>query len=137
MTRSSRVLMWKRQSRAMWRNSSSGIPQTGRADGPRRRKTFCATSSTSSFSWSAVTQQVIGQEVGSKIHITNEEVQEWYNSHQKELEGPEEVGLSEIMVSTQAAKAPTDDKAKQDAALPEDPQKVAEAQAKANHLVEE
>src|SRR5499427_7400611 len=50
----------------------------------------------------AVTQQVIGQEVGSKIHITNEEVQEWYNSHQKELEGPEEVGLSEIMVSTQA-----------------------------------
>src|SRR5262249_24243572 len=88
---------------------------------------------------SAVTQQVIGQEVGSKIHITNEDVQEWYNSHQKELEGPEEVGLSEIMVSTQAAKPNTEDKDKQDAStpVPEDPQKVAEAQAKANQLLEQ
>ena len=85
----------------------------------------------------AVTQQVIGQEVGSKIHITNEDVQEWYNTHQKELEGPEEVGLSEIMVSTQAAKSDTDDKDKQDASQPEDPQKVAEAQAKANQLLEQ
>src|SRR5262245_35594633 len=85
----------------------------------------------------AVTQQVIGQEVGSKIHISNEDVQEWYNSHQKDLEGPEEVGLSEIMVSTQAAKSDTDDKDKQDAAQAEDPQKVAEAQAKANQLLEQ
>src|SRR5262249_26591966 len=36
----------------------------------------------------AVTQQIIDQKVESKIHITNEEVQEWYNSHQKDLEGP-------------------------------------------------
>jgi peptidyl-prolyl cis-trans isomerase SurA len=86
---------------------------------------------------SAVTQQVIGQEVGSKIHITNEDVQEWYNSHQKDLEGPEEVGLSEIMVSTQAAKSDTDATAKPDASQQEDPQKVAEAQAKANQLLEQ
>ena len=52
----------------------------------------------------AVTQQVIGQEVGAKIHISNEDVQDWYNKHQKELEGQEEVGLSEIMVSTQPAR---------------------------------
>jgi len=36
---------------------------------------------------SAVTQQVIGQEVGGKLHISNEDIQDWYNKHQKELEG--------------------------------------------------
>jgi len=90
----------------------------------------------------AVTQQVIGQEVGSKIHITNDEVQEWYNQHQKELEGAEEVGLSEIMVSTQPAKQNVEDKDKQGATaqqqlLPEDPAKVAEAEAKANQILGE
>ena len=63
----------------------------------------------------AVTQQVIGQEVGSKIHITNEDVQDLYDKHQKELEGQEEVGLSEIMVSTQPSKQNLEDKDKQGA----------------------
>jgi peptidyl-prolyl cis-trans isomerase SurA len=88
----------------------------------------------------AVTQQVIGQEVGSKIHISNEDIQDWYNKHQKELEGPEEVGLSEIMVSTQPAKANVEDKDKapgQDQTLPEDPARVAEAEAKANQLLDQ
>ncbi|HMC31668.1 MAG TPA: peptidylprolyl isomerase, partial [Candidatus Angelobacter sp.] len=89
----------------------------------------------------AVTQQVIGQEVGSKLHISNEDIQEWYNKHQKELEGPEEIGLSEIMVSTQPAKANVDEKDKQaagqDKSLPEDPAKVAAAEAKANQLLQE
>src|SRR5215831_12271373 len=44
-----------------------------------------------------VTQKVIGQEVGSRIHVTNEEVQKWYNDHQKELEAPEQVRLAEIL----------------------------------------
>ncbi|HET7871289.1 MAG TPA: peptidylprolyl isomerase [Terriglobales bacterium] len=84
-----------------------------------------------------VTEKVIGQEVGSKIHITNEEVQEFYNQHQKELEGPEEVSLSEILISTQPAKENLESKDKQqnasaqDKPLPEDPAKVAEAQKKA------
>jgi peptidyl-prolyl cis-trans isomerase SurA len=90
---------------------------------------------------SAVTQQVIGQEVGGKIHISNEDIQEWYNKHQKELEGPEEVGLSEIMVATQPATQNVEDKDKQGAApnkqLPEDPAKVAEAEAKANQILEQ
>jgi len=91
----------------------------------------------------AVTQQVIAQEVGGKIHISNEDVQDWYNKHQKELEGPEEVGLSEIMVATQPARQNVEDKDKQAAAqnqdkqLPEDPAKVAEAQAKANQILEQ
>jgi peptidyl-prolyl cis-trans isomerase SurA len=88
----------------------------------------------------AVTQQVIGQEVGAKIHITNEDVQDWYNKHQKELEGPEEVNLSEIMVSTQPVKQNVEGKDKQTAEpapLPEDPAKVAEAEAKAKQILEQ
>lgn len=88
----------------------------------------------------AVTQQVIGQEVGSKIHITEEEVQDWYNKHQKELTGPEEVALGEIMVSTQLTNAENKDKeaaAQQDKPLPEDPAKVAEAETKANQVLDQ
>ena len=86
-----------------------------------------------------VTQKVIGQEVGSRIHVTNEEVQKWYNEHQKELEAPEQVRLAEILVSTQAPKPANDDKKKdsnaQNVQLPEDPSRVAGAQAKANDLL--
>ncbi|HEY1528731.1 MAG TPA: peptidylprolyl isomerase [Candidatus Angelobacter sp.] len=89
----------------------------------------------------AVTQQVIGQEVGGKLHISNEDIQDWYNKHQKELEGPEEVGLSEIMIATQPAKQNVEGKDKpdaaQDKALPEDPAKVAEAEAKAKQILEQ
>jgi peptidyl-prolyl cis-trans isomerase SurA len=89
----------------------------------------------------AVTQQVIGQEVGGKLHISNEDIQDWYNKHQKELEGPEEIGLSEIMISTQPAKENVENKDKQGAEqeknLPEDPAKVAEAEAKANQLLDQ
>ena len=88
----------------------------------------------------AVTQQVIGQDVGAKIHITNEDIQDWYNKHQKELEGQEEVALSEIMVSTQPAAPAADDKDKDKQnkpPLPEDPAKVDEAEAKANQLLEQ
>jgi peptidyl-prolyl cis-trans isomerase SurA len=88
-----------------------------------------------------VTQQVIGQEVGGKLHISNEDIQDWYNKHQKELEGPEEIGLSEIMVSTQPAKENVESKdkpaAEPDKNLPEDPAKVAEAEAKANQLLDQ
>src|SRR5579864_9659325 len=90
---------------------------------------------------SVVTQHVIGQEVGGKLHISNEDIQDWYNKHQKELEGPEEIGLSEIMVSTQPAKQNVEGKdkqaAEQDKNLPEDPAKVAEAEAKANQLLDQ
>ena len=90
---------------------------------------------------SVVTQQVVGQEVGGKLHISNEDIQEWYNKHQKELEGPEEVGLSEIMVATQPAKQNVEGKdqqaADQSKTLPEDPAKVAEAEAKANQLLDQ
>jgi len=87
-----------------------------------------------------VTEQVIGQEVGSHIHITNDDVQEWYNKHQKDLEGPEEIGLSEIMVSVAPVKPAAENKA--NPAPPQeqpadDPAKVAEAEAKAKQLLEQ
>jgi peptidyl-prolyl cis-trans isomerase SurA len=91
-----------------------------------------------------ITQQVIGREVGSRIHITTEEIQAWYNEHQKELESEEMVKLSEILVSTQPPKPPASDqdkdKDKDKAAeqpAPEDPAKVAAAEAKAKELVAE
>jgi peptidyl-prolyl cis-trans isomerase SurA len=88
---------------------------------------------------SVVTQQVIGQEVGGKLHISNEDIQDWYNKHQKELEGPEEIGLSEIMISTQPVKQDVESKDKPAPGrdLPEDPAKVAEAEAKANQLLDQ
>jgi peptidyl-prolyl cis-trans isomerase SurA len=83
-----------------------------------------------------VTSQVLGQEVGSHIHITSEEVQEFYNQHQKDLEGPEEVSLSEIIVATQATKPQGGkDAAAPDKPLPEDPATVAQAEAKANTIL--
>jgi peptidyl-prolyl cis-trans isomerase SurA len=88
----------------------------------------------------AVTQQVIGQEVGSKLgsQITKEDIQQWYDQHQKELEGQEEISLSEIMVSTQPKpESESKDKAAQDKSLPEDPAVVAASEAKAKGLLEQ
>jgi peptidyl-prolyl cis-trans isomerase SurA len=47
-----------------------------------------------------ITQKVIGQEVGQKVgsQITHEEVVKFYNEHKSELEQPEQVRLSEILV---------------------------------------
>jgi peptidyl-prolyl cis-trans isomerase SurA len=91
-----------------------------------------------------VAEQVIGREVGSHISSTikDDDVRAWYAKHQAEMEGAEEISLSEILVSTQPAvsssaqsKDPT--KPAAETPLPEDPAKVAEAEAKANGLVEQ
>jgi peptidyl-prolyl cis-trans isomerase SurA len=88
----------------------------------------------------AVTQQVVGQEVGAKLNsqISKEDIQQWYDQHQKELEGQEEITLSEIMVSTQPKpENESKDKAAQDKGLPEDPAVAAAAEAKAQGLLEQ
>jgi len=91
-----------------------------------------------------VAEQVIGREVGSHISSTikDQDVKDWYEKHRADLEGSEEVRLSEILVSTQPAvssSAESKDPAKTaaEAPLPEDPAKVAEAEAKAQSLVEQ
>ena len=47
------------------------------------------------------TQKVIQQDVGSKITITPDEIKKYYTDHRADMEQPEQVRLSEILVSTQ------------------------------------
>ena len=57
-----------------------------------------------------LTQRVIGQEVGSHISVTHEEITKYYEEHKPEFIRPEQVALREIEVNTQG---------KPDADLPE------------------
>src|SRR5579872_1791538 len=47
-----------------------------------------------------ITQQVIGKEVGSRLSISKEEEQKFYDDHKAEMEQPETIRLSEILIST-------------------------------------
>jgi len=51
-----------------------------------------------------LTQRVISSEVGSHITIGKDEVQKYYEAHQKEFIRPEQVALREIEVSTEGKK---------------------------------
>src|SRR5437016_363174 len=46
-----------------------------------------------------ITQQVIGREVGSHLNITKEEEQKFYDQHKSDMEQPEQIRLSEILVA--------------------------------------
>jgi peptidyl-prolyl cis-trans isomerase SurA len=46
-----------------------------------------------------ITQKVIGEEVGGHLSITKDEIQQFYDQHKAEMQMPEEIRLSEIMVS--------------------------------------
>lgn len=50
-----------------------------------------------------ITQEVIQREVSPKINITKDEEKAFYDAHHKELERPESVRLSEILIPTTAA----------------------------------
>ena len=67
-----------------------------------------------------ITRDVIGQEVGRHINITDKEVQDYYNAHKSDFIREEKVYLSEILISTQgkdaAGVAAAEKKAKQIAA---------------------
>ena len=73
-----------------------------------------------------ITQQVIGKEVGSRMSISKEEEQQFYEQHKREMEQPEGIKLSEILVSTEKKNA-TDTST--------DDQRIAGAQAKADDLL--
>ncbi len=66
---------------------------------------------------SAMTREVISSEVGRHIHVSDKEVEDYYNAHQKDFIRDEKVYLSEILISTQgkdaAATAAAEKKANQ------------------------
>ena len=75
-----------------------------------------------------ITQQVISKEVGSRMNVSKDELQQFYDDHKSQLEQPEQIRLSELLIST--------DKDKKDKNPPADEtQLVAAAQAKADDLL--
>jgi peptidyl-prolyl cis-trans isomerase SurA len=102
-----------------------------------------------------ITQKVIGTEVGSHLPITKEEEQKFYEQHKNEMEQPEQVRLSEILVAVQkpapkaaadpatapaasAANTTTPNAAAGSAApSPTEEELLAAGQAKANGLLEQ
>ncbi len=72
-----------------------------------------------------ITQQVIGKEVGSRLVVNKDEEQKFYDEHKSELERPESIRLSEILVSTDAKPNDSTDEA----------QRLQAAQAKADDLL--
>ncbi len=71
-----------------------------------------------------ITQQVISKEVGSRMSISKEELQQFYDAHKSQMEQPEQIRLSELLISTE----------KKDPATAE-AQQLAAAQAKADELL--
>lgn len=99
-----------------------------------------------------ITQKVIGEEVGGKLAIGKDEVQKFYDDHKSEMEQPEYIRLSEILVapkavtpsitpapdpsaagSAPAAQPPIDEATKQAA----DAAALTAAEAKANDLLKQ
>lgn len=66
-----------------------------------------------------LTQKVIQQEVGSKIQVTNEEIQQYYDQHKSDFEVPEQVRLSEILIADDGV----------------DPDRLAQSQKKAEDVL--
>ena len=104
-----------------------------------------------------ITQKVIGEEVGQHITVPKDEEQQFYNEHKNEMEQPESIKLSEILVTPRkpagdkSAAAPPardsaadssagggDDPKNQEAAKQaEEAAALAAAEAKANDLLKQ
>ena len=73
-----------------------------------------------------IRQQVISKDVGSRMNVSKDELQQFYDDHKSELEQPEQIRLSELLISTE----------KKDKNAPVDEaQQLAAAQAKADDLL--
>jgi len=85
-----------------------------------------------------ITQRVIGQEVGSKLAMNKEDELKFYNEHRADMERPEQVRLSEILITPKTPAKPAGPDGK-----PEPPSEaesaaaLAAAQARAQELLEQ
>ena len=84
-----------------------------------------------------ITQQVIQREVGSHITISQEEIKKFYDEHKSEMQRPEQVRVSEILVSTDAKPAKKGPQGGNAAPEISPEQRVSEAESKANQLLAE
>lgn len=82
-----------------------------------------------------ITQQVIGREVGSRLQITQKEAEQFYEQHKAELERPEQVRLSEILVSTAPKQQPANNEAENPPPAASE-EEIAAADQKAGELLE-
>jgi len=84
-----------------------------------------------------ITQRVIGQEVGSHLSFAKDEVKKFYEEHRADMQQPEQVRLSEILI---APKAPATPAAGSEGAAPapsqeEQDAELAAAKAKADEIL--
>lgn len=102
-----------------------------------------------------ITQKVIGEEVGSHLSINKDEEQKFYDEHKAELEQPESIRLSEILIAPkksapensgdkptpgpadQAAAAADSGRTESEAAKQADDAALAAAEAKADELLKQ
>jgi peptidyl-prolyl cis-trans isomerase SurA len=90
-----------------------------------------------------ITQRVIGEEVGQKLALNKDEEQKFYDTHKAEMEQPEYIRLSEILITpktaTPAPAAPADPNAAAAPPTPpaEDAASLAAAEAKAYEILKQ
>jgi len=81
-----------------------------------------------------ITQRVIGQEVGGHLSVSQQEIQAEYDKDKAQLERPEQVRLSEILISTQTAPPVKTEKGKEVLPAAPSPEAIEKAQAKADQV---
>ncbi|HTR68359.1 MAG TPA: peptidylprolyl isomerase, partial [Terriglobales bacterium] len=77
-----------------------------------------------------ITEQVIGREVGQRMAVSKDEEEKFYEAHKAQLDQPEAVRLSEILIATP-------EKTGSDAAASPDPKELEAAKAKAEAVLAE
>ncbi len=87
-----------------------------------------------------ITRKVIGEEVGSHLSVSKEDEQAFYDAHRNEMEAPEAIRLSEILVAPKST-TPHDPTAPPSAQPPADPvadaAALSAAEARANDLLKQ
>jgi peptidyl-prolyl cis-trans isomerase SurA len=81
-----------------------------------------------------ITQHVISQEVGGHITVSQQEIQQFYDQHKSDMERPEQVRMSEILISTQTQPAVKTEKGQDVLPQAPNPEVVAAAKAKADKV---